>query len=72
MITEKEITGFWIRFVLRENIYFFVWAIGFISTAVVWAFILKHVFKVKWKMWLLNDTVDGDFGADWCRLVAAT
>ena len=65
MITDKEITAFWIRFVLREVIYFFVWSIGFISTAVIWAFILKHVFKVKWKIWLLNDTVDGDFGADW-------
>jgi len=65
MITEKEITAFWIRFALREVIYFLVWSIGFISTAVIWAFILKHVFKVKIKFWLLNDTVDGDFGADW-------
>ena len=65
MITDKEITAFWIRFALREVIYLLVWSIGFISTAVIWAFILKHVFKIKWKMWLLNDTVDGDFGADW-------
>ena len=65
MITDKEKRLFWIGFALREVIYFLVWSIGFISTAVVWAFILKHVFKVERKMWLLNDTVDGDFGADW-------
>ena len=65
MITDKEITAFWIRFALREIVYFLVWFSGFISTAVIWAFILKHVFKVKIKFWLLNDTVDGDFGADW-------
>jgi len=65
MITEREITAFWIRFASREIVYFLVWFSGFISTAVIWAFILKHVFKVKIKFWLLNDTVDGDFGAGW-------
>ena len=65
MITDKEITAFWIRFALREIVYFLVWFSGFISGLVIISHIIKHVFKVKIKFWLLNDTVDGDYGADW-------
>ena len=65
MITDREITGFWIRFALREIVYLLVWVFGFFSGLVIISHILKHVFKVKMKFWLLNDTVDGDFGADW-------
>lgn len=65
MITDKEIKSFWERFTIREDKYFLVWFFGFLSTAVIWAHILKHVFKVKTKFWLLNDTADGDYGADW-------
>ena len=46
-------------------LWFLVWLFGFLTGAVLVAYLLKHVFKVKWRMWLLNDTVDGDYGADW-------
>ena len=65
MITDNEIQTYWIRFALREIVYFLVWVFGFFSGVVIIAHILKHVFKVRMKFWLLNDTVDGDFGADW-------
>jgi len=69
MISQREIKGFWKSFwwiMIKWNLVSFF---GFISTAVIWAFILKHVFKVKTKFWLLNDTEgdfdSGDFGAEW-------
>jgi len=65
MITDKEIEDFWKDFTIREDKYFLVWFFGFFTGSVIIAHILKHVFKVKTKFWLLNDTVDGDYGADW-------
>lgn len=65
MITSKEIATYWKGWtwlMIKWNAISFF---GFISTAVIWAFVLKHVFKVKRDFWLLNDTVDGDFGAEW-------
>lgn len=65
MITDQEIKDFWKDYDVHMDKWFLVWFFGFISTAVVWAHILKHVFKVKTEFWLLNDTEDGDYGADW-------
>jgi hypothetical protein len=39
--------------------------VGFFSTGVIWAFVAKHYFDVKFRFWWLNDTEDGDYGADW-------
>ncbi|AVR43788.1 hypothetical protein C7S20_00040 [Christiangramia fulva] len=61
-ITDSEIKEYWTwydKLILKWNLVSFF---GFITTAVIWAFILKHVFKVKTKFWLLNDTKDGDWG----------
>lgn len=65
MITDREIKAFWNRWDLIMIRWFLVSAFGLLSTAVIWAFILKHYCGVKTKFWLLNDTVDGDFGAEW-------
>ncbi len=45
--------------------WFCVSLFGFLSGGVIIAFILKHKFNWKFKFWWLNDTPDGDFGADW-------
>jgi hypothetical protein len=39
--------------------------IGILSGGLVISFILKNYLGVKYKFWWLNDTLDGDFGADW-------
>ena len=65
MITDKEITVFWKDYDSHMDRWFLVWFFGFFSGLVIIAHILKHVLKVKTKFWLLNDTVDGDYGADW-------
>jgi len=65
VITDKEIKAFWNDYDSHMDRWFLVWFFGFFSGAVIIAHILKHVFKVKTKFWLLNDTVDGDYGADW-------
>jgi len=72
MISDTEVDTSWSIYRNHMRMWFLVWFFGFISSAVLWAFILKHAFKVKWKMWLLNDTVDGDFGTDsWIAAVNA-
>lgn len=65
MITDKEITRFWLKFALLHLLWFLVYSIGFFSGLVILCHFLKHQCNVKWKFWLLNDTVDGDYGADW-------
>ena len=68
MITQKEIDAFWRSYwwiIFKWNL---VSIVGFLSGGVVIAFILKHLFKVKFEFWWLNDTVDGDFGStDWLK-----
>ncbi len=64
-ITPEEIDAFWSKYkkiMFRWN---FVSAVGLLTLGVVVAFVLKHVFQVKFKFWWLNDTVDGDWGAQW-------
>lgn len=41
-----------------------VWFIGFFTGLVILCHFLKHVCNVKMKFWLLNDTVDGDYGEE--------
>ena len=65
MITDQEIKSFWDEYDAHMDRWFLVKFFGFISGLVIIAHILKHVFKVKTKFWLLNDTEDGDYGADW-------
>jgi len=64
LITDKQVETFWREDTFRNDTWFLVWFFGFISGLVIVAHIFKHVFKVKWKMWLMNDTVDGDYGTD--------
>ncbi len=59
-ITDKEIETYWNRydwFIIRWNLVSFF---GF--PFLPFAYILKYKFNVK-GLWLLNDTVDGDFGS---------
>lgn len=65
MITTQERRVFWIRYWKIILNWTSLSMLAFFSTAVIWAHILKHVFKVKIKFWILNYTVDGDYGADW-------
>jgi hypothetical protein len=44
--------------------WFAVSIFGLISTGVIWAFIARHKFNVKFKFWWLNYTKDGDFGEE--------
>lgn len=62
MITDKEITRFWNKWDLIIISWNLVSIFGFIFLPL--ALILKYKFGVK-GIWLLNDTVDGDLGADW-------
>lgn len=65
MITDKEIQSFWLRFAGWHLLWFCIYVLGFFSGLVIIAHFLKHVCNVKIKFWLLNDTPDGDFGAEW-------
>ena len=60
MITVEGIQDYWNRydwFIIRWNI------ISFFGFPFIWlAYILKYKFGIK-GLWLLNDTVDGDFGS---------
>jgi hypothetical protein len=60
MITDKEIQAYWNWYdwyIIRWNLVSFF---GF--PLLPFAYILKYKFNVK-GLWLLNDTVDGDFGS---------
>lgn len=59
MISEKEIQAFWNRWDIIMISWFLVSLFGF--PLLPFAYILKYKFGVK-GLWLLNDTVDGDFG----------
>lgn len=65
MITKQERKAFWIRYWKIILNWTSLSLLAFLSTAIIWAHILKHVFKWKTEFWILNDTVDGDYGADW-------
>jgi len=61
MITDREIQRYWNQydwFVIKWNCVSFF---GF--PLLPFAYILKYKFNVK-GLWLLNDTVDGDFGSE--------
>lgn len=62
MITKTEIKNFWIDYWCLMLNWTSFSILGFFSTAVIWAHILRDIFKVKRKFLLLNYTKDGDFG----------
>lgn len=64
IITRKEKIGALARYCWLIFLWFLVWFFGFISGSVIVAHYLKHVLDVKMKFWLLNDTVDGDYGEE--------
>ena len=64
-IDRKALRSFWIDYWCLMLNWTSFSILGFFSTAVIWAFILKHYLKVKREFLLLNDTVDGDLGAAW-------
>jgi len=59
LITNKEITAFWNKW----DLIIISWnAVSFFGFPLIpFAYVLKYWFGVK-GLWLLNDTVDGDFG----------
>ncbi len=70
MITDKEIQKAWIEYVIIHIQWVFIYLSGFFSAFVIICHFLKHVCKVRFKFWLLNDTKDGDYGTDaWLRLI---
>lgn len=64
MISDKEIEKFWAEWDIRNVKWFSFSALGVLTTGVFWAYFLKHVVKIKFKFWWLNDTVDGDHGGE--------
>lgn len=62
MITDKEVKSFWNKWDLIIISWNLISIFGFIFLPL--ALLLKYQFGVK-GIWLLNDTVDGDLGADW-------
>lgn len=64
MITDKEIKKAWIEYIIIHIEWVFIYLSGFFTGFVIICHFLKHVCKVSFKFWLLNDTVDGDYGTD--------
>jgi len=62
-----KIILFWVRFALIKLLELVFILFSFFSSLVIIAHFLKHVLKVNvipFK-WMLNDTEDGDYGAEW-------
>ena len=62
-----KIILFWVRFALIKLLELVFILFSFFSGLVIIAHFLKHVLKVNvipFK-WMLNDTKDGDYGAEW-------
>ncbi len=70
MITDKEIQVAWLRYFCIHLQWVVIYLSGFFTGFVIICHFLKHVCKLGFKFWLLNDTKDGDFGtAAFIRLI---
>lgn len=65
MITHKEVLESKKNFTVLMVKWFLVSLFGFWSTLVVWEFVFKNVLKIPGYYVFMNDTKDGDYGADW-------
>lgn len=65
MDLRKKKIKYWLKYLIVILGWFSVSFFGFISGAVIIAFILKHKLGSRTEYWLLNDTEDGDYGGTW-------
>lgn len=65
MITGQELKGSKKRFAILMVKWFWVSFFGFWSTLVIWEFVFKNLLKIPGFYIFMNDTKDGDYGAQW-------